>query len=181
MTAEEWRPIPGYAGYFASTEGRIGSDLKGRGSIRVLKGGRRGKYRGLVLCSNGRRESRSFHSLVAETFHGPRPPVLQVRHLDGNSLNNHPSNLRYGTAAENGLDRVEHGADANARKTHCPRGHVYDEANTYFAAGTGHRQCRVCKRIRWAERGGWGGLPAAVRERNGAYKRRARLRATPAA
>lgn len=175
MTAEEWRPVPSCPGYFASTEGRIGSDLRGRG-IRVLKGGYRGKYRGLVVCVGGTRATQSFHALVAETFHGPRPEGLEVRHLDGNPANNRPENLRYGTPVENALDRVEHGHDWNARKTHCTRNHPYDEANTYFAPGTGHRQCRACKRIRWAEAGGWAALPAAVREKNNATKRRARAR-----
>lgn len=181
MTAEQWRPIPGYPGYFASTEGRIGSDLRGRGSIRPLIGGfsgpnRKHGYRQLVVCANGRRETRTFHSLVAETFHGPRPVGLEVRHLDGNPLNNRPENLRYGTAVENALDRIEHGRNENTNKTHCPRNHPYDEANTYFAAGTGHRQCRECKRIRWAERGGWRALSPEAREKNNAIKRAARAR-----
>lgn len=34
---------------------------------------------------------------------------------------------------------------ANAAKTHCPAGHVYDEANTYVAPD-GRRYCRSCRR-----------------------------------
>jgi HNH endonuclease len=30
----------------------------------------------------------------------------------------------------------------NAAKTHCPRGHPYDETNTIFRAGS--RECRIC-------------------------------------
>lgn len=33
-----------------------------------------------------------------------------------------------------------------SRKTHCRRGHLYDEANTYIMKN-GYRQCRECKRI----------------------------------
>ena len=28
-------------------------------------------------------------------------------------------------------------------KTHCPKGHLYDEENTYFTT-KGHRHCRKC-------------------------------------
>ena len=35
----------------------------------------------------------------------------------------------------------------NARKTQCPRGHVYNEANTYVSP-SGRRHCRTCQRIR---------------------------------
>jgi len=41
----------------------------------------------------------------------------------------------------------------NARKTHCPQGHPYDEANTYRDHG-GHRHCRACARARAAARYG---------------------------
>jgi HNH endonuclease len=47
---------------------------------------------------------------------------------------------------------------ANARKTHCSRGHRFDEANTAIQAG-GARKCRACDRERHRERaarlGGW--------------------------
>jgi hypothetical protein len=36
-------------------------------------------------------------------------------------------------------------------KTHCPRGHPYDEANTFVNA-KGQRSCRECRRILQAER-----------------------------
>ena len=34
------------------------------------------------------------------------------------------------------------------RKTHCMRGHPFDEANTYIAPGTGWRACHTCRRER---------------------------------
>lgn len=40
---------------------------------------------------------------------------------------------------------------ANGRKTHCPYGHPYDEANTYTDR-KGGRNCRACQRIRRAVR-----------------------------
>jgi hypothetical protein len=83
---------------------------------------------------------------VAEAFHGPRPVGLEVRHLDGDSLNNAASNLRYGTRTENLLDAVEHGTHYNAKKTRCPQGHLYDETNTRVSTTTGERSCRTCAR-----------------------------------
>lgn len=39
-----------------------------------------------------------------------------------------------------------------AERTHCPEGHPYDEANTYIAPKTGHRQCRTCRKANGARR-----------------------------
>lgn len=36
----------------------------------------------------------------------------------------------------------------NARKTHCLRGHSFDEANTYITPKRGRRHCRACAVIR---------------------------------
>lgn len=49
------------------------------------------------------------HRLVAEAFHGTRPPGMQVRHLDGDNSNNTPENLSFGTQEENYEDRNRHG------------------------------------------------------------------------
>jgi hypothetical protein len=49
------------------------------------------------------------HTIVAETYIGPRPPGHGVRHLDGNSGNDHANNLAWGTQAENTADTVKHG------------------------------------------------------------------------
>jgi hypothetical protein len=43
----------------------------------------------------------SIHSLVAKFILGERPSGLCVNHIDGNKLNNAPSNLEYVTIAEN--------------------------------------------------------------------------------
>jgi len=37
--------------------------------------------------------------------------------------------------------------NANTLKTHCPKGHPYDEANTYINK-SGGRECRECKACR---------------------------------
>jgi hypothetical protein len=42
-------------------------------------------------------------------FVGPRPPGLEIRHLDGDPGNNALNNLRYGTRSENLVDKSYHG------------------------------------------------------------------------
>jgi hypothetical protein len=40
-------------------------------------------------------------------------------------------------------------AATNAKKTHCPQGHAYDESNTEHRAN-GRRRCRACNRGEFA-------------------------------
>lgn len=49
------------------------------------------------------------HFVVCRAFHGPRPEGMVVRHLDGDSHNNHADNLQWGTQLENEADKVLHG------------------------------------------------------------------------
>jgi|SRR5215472_894145 len=56
------------------------------------------------------------HTLVAETFIGPRPPGHGVRHLDGDPGNDNPRNLAWGTQAENSADTVQHGRSTRGIK-----------------------------------------------------------------
>ena len=87
------------------------------------------------------------HSLVALAFLGTRPDGFDVRHLDGDRLNCALANLAYGTRSENQRDKRRHGTDHNVAKTHCPKGHPYDEANTRIPP-IGGRDCRACDVLR---------------------------------
>jgi hypothetical protein len=49
------------------------------------------------------------HVLVLTAFVGPRPTGLHACHNNGNSLDNHLTNLRWDTVRENALDRIRHG------------------------------------------------------------------------
>lgn len=111
---EEWRDIPGYEGrYQASNLGRIRSlDRRvpcAHGATRLTKGrvlraaGSKYNPHLMVVLGHGRNGS-AVHQLVASAFLGPQPKGWDVRHLDGNPLNNHVSNLAYGTRTENILD-----------------------------------------------------------------------------
>lgn len=136
---EEWRPVPGFEGrYEVSSHGRVWSHIRHR----LLKPQPRG-WGHLYVTLGGR--GYGVHQLVALAFIGPRPEGQLVRHWDGNHLNNHATNLRYGTQLDNMDDQRRHGTQFWANKTHCPQGHPYDEANTGLDS-EGHRRCLTCTR-----------------------------------
>jgi hypothetical protein len=143
MTAEEWRPIPGFPGYEVSNFGRVLSRKRKQPRLLAPPVDKDG-YLYVRLCRDGVASNRPIHQLVPAAFIGPRPAGAVTRHLDGDKLNNHLSNLTYGTWAQNNLDTVAHGRHWCANKTHCANGHPFSEANTY---GSGQqRRCRTCSR-----------------------------------
>ncbi len=155
MTAERWRPVVGYEGlYEVSNLGQVRSldyvDVRGRlwrGGSRKSRPNVRSGHPQIPLRRHGEKGMAYVHRLVLEAFVGPAPEGMEACHNDGNPTNNALSNLRWASRAENNLDRVRHGTHNNTRKTHCPQGHPYDEANTYVnpARGkNGFRMCRAC-------------------------------------
>ena len=72
-------------------------------------------YFKVTLKVNGKWERLHVHVLVASAFKGPRPNGAQVRHYDGDHLNNRASNVLWGTAVENHADIKWHGRQ-NRRK-----------------------------------------------------------------
>lgn len=72
---------------------------------------------------------------------GPIPEGLTLDHLCRNRPCVRPSHLEPVSLRENIL-RGEGAGVFNSRKTHCPQGHPYDEANTRWYRGG--RYCRAC-------------------------------------
>lgn len=162
-TREQWRPVVGYEGdYEVSNKGRVRSLDR----TVVHNSGRTQRRKGRLLATilvlgyprvnlttpaRGARAAR-IHVLVLEAFVGLRPDGMHGCHNDGDPTNNALSNLRWGTRSENMLDKRKHGTHHNAAKTHCNRGHPFDEANTYTDRHGGFRHCRACGRQLAAER-----------------------------
>jgi HNH endonuclease/NUMOD4 motif len=118
---EEWRPIPGYDDYEASSDGRVrsidrlvfyaGSKSYGRKPYtmfrrgQILKPAAHGSKQnssGHLMVMAGRGKNLEVHVAVALAFHGPRPfPKAEVLHLNNTPSDNRPGNLRWGTRGEN--------------------------------------------------------------------------------
>jgi len=65
-------------------------------------------YRKCRITQDGKTKLVSVHRFMLECWVGVRPRSQVVRHLDGNSLNNELSNLKYGTVKENVEDAFRH-------------------------------------------------------------------------
>ncbi len=103
---DEWREIPGYTRYDASTIGNIRSRVNRK--PRILKPFK--IYSGYLLVrltpddgSRPRGRGLSVHRLVALTFLGESP--LQVNHKNGDKTDNRLVNLEYVTQSQNQLHR----------------------------------------------------------------------------
>lgn len=84
---------------------------------------------------------RMAHRISYELAYGLHGPGLELDHLCGVRHCVAPLHLEAVTHTEN--VRRGRGGEWNARKTHCPAGHPYDEANTYHPP-RGGRRCRTC-------------------------------------
>ena len=155
----KWLPVNGWPYYEVNENGEVRSldrefpDPLGRTFRRrgkMLTAYMANGYPTVTLSAPDRHKTKRVHLIVAEAFLGPRPEGADIRHLDGDPTNNRVSNLAYGTRSENMIDRVAHGKDHNARKTHCPQGHPYSAENTYTTKDN-KRMCRTCMRVRSRE------------------------------
>jgi hypothetical protein len=91
------------------------------------------------------------HRWVWEQINGPIPPGKEIMHLCDNPPCFRYDHLKIGTHADNTRDMAEKGRGYGhgLTKTHCPAGHPYDEANTFYKQtrkGYVNRICRTCAR-----------------------------------
>lgn len=98
------------------------------------------------------------HRLAWEIFRGPIPPLwlggdgkwrktcVLHKYEDLGRHNCNPEHLFLGTSFDNGRDMMDKRRHYNLpeNKTHCPKGHPYDEDNIYFKRGNTARVCRTC-------------------------------------
>lgn len=145
--SEEWRTIPEFPDYSASTLGRIRRDAPANSTFvgRILVGGTYPTgycYVGFSRVAPRRGTvKRKVHALVASAFLGPRPDGMQVNHKDLDKSNNRPSNLEYVTPAGNARHASE--ADAYARGV---RHHMTTLTEDDVREIREHRRCGASRR-----------------------------------
>lgn len=106
MAREVWRRVPSYPYIEASSHGRVRCvptkfDLP-NGGWRISGGEATvGQWDRTRYLYRVRGITHKVARLVCEAFKGPAKPGQVCMHIDENSRNNHPSNLRWGTQKEN--------------------------------------------------------------------------------
>ncbi len=156
-----WVPIPGWeTRYEISESGSVRSKemrVRARGNTTATRKGRMltpvRKSNGYlcVTLSNGvDRPQIGLHRLVARAFLGECPVGLHVLHCDGDKENNHYTNLRYGTPAENVADTARHGRQKKRAAHPCAKldedavlvirtsGRSAKEVASWFNVSVGH-------------------------------------------
>jgi len=86
------------------------------------------------------------HRFIYEYIYGPIPDGMTVHHNCGIRECVNPDHLELLSCRDNVLQNGGPTA-INAAKTHCKRGHSFDEPNTYVDK-YGHRTCRACRKLR---------------------------------
>ena len=115
--AIEYRELYDYAGLFAGSDGHIYSVTDSEiinyvryVKLRPVREYTCGNYATVrvMLRREGTMTTRNVHALICEAFHGKRKgrEAAHVRHLNGDSMDNRPSNLAYGTPRENWEDKI---------------------------------------------------------------------------
>lgn len=118
---EVWKDVPAYAAHyevsnFGNVRSKTRTVLYGKHGIttyrgRNLKQFRASKYLAVKLSSHGKTATTYVHHIVLSAFVGPRPYTEargEIRHLNGDAIDNRIENLCYGTITENVADRVKH-------------------------------------------------------------------------
>lgn len=142
------KEVNGYEGrYEVSDEGEVFSLITNR-TLRAWGDPEKWSSKHLRVALHDGEGQKTFlvHLLVAAAFLPPKPlDSMEIRHIDGDHLNNNVSNLEWTTRSRNVLDQVRDKVHNNARKTHCKNGHEFSPENTVERADGG-RRCLTCKR-----------------------------------
>lgn len=94
------KPIEGYEGYFITDDGKVISHKFKK--PRVMKGMiSHNNYRYIDLCKNNHVARFAVHRLVGQYFVEGYFEGAVINHIDGNTLNNHYTNLEWITQKEN--------------------------------------------------------------------------------
>jgi hypothetical protein len=116
----------------------------------IQKGGDAGCWIWLGNINNfgyGRIYQRAAHRVVYEALVGPIPENQILHHTCEVKACVNPRHMHLTTRAEHLT--IHDTTHKRTPKTHCKRGHAYDDVNTYH--WNGNRKCRACKRARRSE------------------------------
>lgn len=115
-----WKSIDRFPCYEISNQGHVKRSIGGQGAksgkILTWHTCTSTGYPDVRMMVDGKQVAIPVHRLVALAFLGPRPDGMQIRHLDGNKMNNQVQNLTYGTVAENNRDKIAHGTTSKGIK-----------------------------------------------------------------
>lgn len=119
----------------------------------IWAGTKNGKGYGLA---GYRTWSTSIHRTMYKIIHGVTLTTQQfVCHRCDTPPCCNPDHLFLGNNDINTADRTAKRRHHELRVTHCPRGHAYDEKNTYIWKGNNSRHCKICARIKCRLASGW--------------------------
>lgn len=144
---EHWLPAAGFDGYRVSTFGRVESLDR----VITTRTGARRAVRGRILTTSGgaayptvsiRGRTVTVHTILAQTFLGPRPPGALVLHGNDDPRDLWLGNLSYGDRSTNARDALRHGC-----RRRCDAGHELTKTNMFVRAD-GTRVCLICLRGR---------------------------------
>jgi len=96
-------------------------------------------YGRIEAGSRAQRRTRAAHVVVWELMRGPVPAGLELDHRCNAPACVNPAHLEPVTHRENMLRGPRNWAARNARRTHCPQGHLIDGMRR-----DGRRYCRPC-------------------------------------
>ena len=109
---EEWRDVPGFPGYQASSLGRVRSNKRtpNKQGWKLLK--TPPCQDGYLQCPlrgpDGKTYNSRVHRIVALTFLGLRPPGHVAHHKDENPAHNWWTNLEYKLRGKHTIDHLSH-------------------------------------------------------------------------
>ena len=152
---ESWKRIPSAPNYEVSDFGNVRSFYRIKPYLLKPQPHKQG-YLQVSIVVDGKRRTRTIHTLVMEAFVGSPPIGMCVRHKDDDCSNNALTNLEYGTHTDNMRDKHKSGTNAFAlteRKVRIIRGlkkcgFTYTRLSEIFSVST---TCiyRVIRRRTW--------------------------------